>query len=58
MSDRLDYLLGNPNNARTQYRKKLEALSIVLTDEIAELAEFEAPCFVSSQSFDRRSPPR
>ena len=51
MNDRLDYLLSNPNYARTQYREKLEALSILLADEIAELAGFEAPGFISSREF-------
>ena len=51
MNDRLDYMLSNPNYARTQYREKLEALSIMLADEIRELAEFEAPEFVSSREF-------
>ena len=44
-------MLGNPNYARTQYREELEALSILLGDEIKELAEFEAPGFVSSREF-------
>ena len=42
--------MSNPKS-RTQYRERLEHLSIMLAKEIAELAEFEAPGFCSSSEF-------
>ena len=51
MNDRLDNLIDIPNQSRTQYRENLEALAIVLADEIRELADFESPGFVSSREF-------
>ena len=51
MNDRLEHLMRDPENARTNYRRQLEHLSIMIANEIAELAEFEAPGFCSSSAF-------
>ena len=51
MSDRLDRMINDPKDSRARYRKKLEHLSIMMANEMAELAEFEAPGFCSSREF-------
>ena len=43
--------MHDTDDSRTDYRKKLEHLSIMLANEIAELAEFEASGFCSSSEF-------